>query len=64
MPRTLAKWSPRSLTFTVYENDGINALNRNLWKYPSFEDKLPIPESKSFAEYVVVAEKPSMEQTA
>ena len=28
------------------------------------EDKLPIPESKSFAEYVAVAEKPSIEQTA
>ena len=28
------------------------------------EDKLPIPESKSFAEYVAVAEKSSMEQTA
>ena len=28
------------------------------------EDKLPVPESKSFAEYVAVAEKSSMEQTA
>ncbi|MCD4767660.1 MAG: type II toxin-antitoxin system HicB family antitoxin [Methanosarcinales archaeon] len=28
------------------------------------EDKLPIPESKSFAEYVAVAEKSSMGQTA
>ncbi|NMG83331.1 MAG: type II toxin-antitoxin system HicB family antitoxin [Methanosarcinales archaeon] len=28
------------------------------------EDKLPIPESKSFAEYVAVAKKSSMEQTA
>ncbi len=28
------------------------------------EDKLPIPESKSFAEYVAVAEKSSIEQTA
>ena len=28
------------------------------------EDKLPIPESKSFAEYVAVAEKSSVEQTA
>ena len=28
------------------------------------EDKLPIPESKSFAEYVAVAEKSSMELTA
>ena len=28
------------------------------------EDKLPIPESKSFAEFVTVAEKSSMEQTA
>ncbi len=28
------------------------------------EDKLPIPESKSFAEYVAVAEKSCMEQTA
>lgn len=28
------------------------------------EDKLPIPESKSFAEYVAVSEKSSMEQTA
>ncbi len=28
------------------------------------EDKLPIPESKSFAEYIAVAEKSSMEQTA
>ena len=28
------------------------------------EDKLPIPESKSFAEYVAVAEKSNMEQTA
>ena len=28
------------------------------------EDELPIPESKSFAEYVAVAEKSSMEQTA
>lgn len=27
------------------------------------EDNLPVPESKSFAEYVAVAEKPSMEQT-
>ena len=27
------------------------------------EDKLPIPESKSFAEYVDVAEKSSVEQT-
>ncbi len=28
------------------------------------EDKLPVPESKSFAEYVAVAEKSNMEQTA
>ncbi len=28
------------------------------------EDKLPIPESKSFAEYVAFSEKSSMEQTA
>ena len=28
------------------------------------EDKLPIPESKSFAEYVVVSENSSMGQTA
>jgi len=28
------------------------------------EDKFPIPESKSFAEYIAVAEKPGMEQTA
>lgn len=28
------------------------------------EDNLPIPESKSFAEYVAVAEKSSIEQTA
>ena len=28
------------------------------------EDKLPIPESKSFAEYVAVAGKSSMEQMA
>ena len=28
------------------------------------EDESPIPESKSFAEYVVVAEKSSMRQTA
>jgi predicted RNase H-like HicB family nuclease len=28
------------------------------------EDKLPIPESKSFAEYIAVAEKSSLEQTA
>jgi len=28
------------------------------------EDKLPIPESKSFAEYVAVAGKSSTEQTA
>ena len=28
------------------------------------EDKLPIPESKSFAEYVAVAEKSSMGQMA
>ena len=28
------------------------------------EDELPIPESKSFAEYVAVAEKSSMGQTA
>ena len=28
------------------------------------EDRLPIPESKSFAEYIAVAEKSSMEQTA
>jgi len=28
------------------------------------EDKLAIPESKSFAEYMAVAEKPSMEQAA
>ncbi|MCX9010621.1 MAG: type II toxin-antitoxin system HicB family antitoxin [Candidatus Methanoperedens sp.] len=28
------------------------------------EDKLPIPESKSFAEYIAVAEKSSIEQTA
>ncbi len=28
------------------------------------EDKLPIPESKSFAEYVAVAEKSGMELTA
>ncbi len=28
------------------------------------EDKLPVPESKSFAEYVAVAEKSGMEQTA
>jgi predicted RNase H-like HicB family nuclease len=28
------------------------------------EDKLDIPESKSFAEYVAVPEKSSMEQTA
>ncbi len=28
------------------------------------EDKLPIPESKSFAEYIAVAEKSNMEQTA
>lgn len=28
------------------------------------EDKLPIPESKSFAEYIAVAEKSGMEQTA
>ncbi len=28
------------------------------------EDKLPIPESKSFAEYVAISEKSSMEQTA
>jgi predicted RNase H-like HicB family nuclease len=28
------------------------------------EDKLSIPESKSFAEYVAVAEKSSIEQTA
>lgn len=28
------------------------------------EDKLPIPESKSFAEYIAIAEKSSMEQTA
>ncbi|MCG2738180.1 MAG: type II toxin-antitoxin system HicB family antitoxin [Candidatus Methanoperedenaceae archaeon] len=27
------------------------------------EDKLPIPESKSFAEYVAVAEKSCIEQT-
>ncbi len=27
------------------------------------EDKLPIPESKSFAEYIAVAEKSSTEQT-
>ena len=28
------------------------------------EDKLPVPESKSFAEYVAVAEKSIVEQTA
>ena len=28
------------------------------------EDKLPIPESKSFAEYIAVAEKSCVEQTA
>lgn len=28
------------------------------------EDKLPVPESKSFAEYVAVAEKSGMEQMA
>ncbi len=28
------------------------------------EDNLPIPESKSFSEYVAVAEKSSVEQTA
>lgn len=28
------------------------------------EDSLPIPESKSFAEYVAVAEKSSLAQTA
>ncbi len=28
------------------------------------EDKLPIPESKSFAKYIAVAEKSSTEQTA
>ncbi len=28
------------------------------------EDKLPIPESKSFAEYIAVAEKSNMGQTA
>ncbi len=28
------------------------------------EDKLPIPESKSFAEYIAIAEKSSMAQTA
>ena len=28
------------------------------------KDKLPIPESKSFAEYVAVAEKSGIEQTA
>jgi len=28
------------------------------------EDKFPIPESKSFAEYIAVAEKQDMEQTA
>ncbi len=28
------------------------------------EDKLPIPESKSFAEYVAVAEKSCVEETA
>ncbi len=28
------------------------------------EDNLPIPESKSFAEYVAIAEKSDMEQTA
>jgi predicted RNase H-like HicB family nuclease len=28
------------------------------------EDKLPVPESKSFAEYVAVAEKSRIEQTA
>jgi len=27
------------------------------------EDKLPVPESKSFAEYVAVAEKSCIEQT-
>jgi predicted RNase H-like HicB family nuclease len=27
------------------------------------EDKLPVPESKSFAEYVAVAEKSRIEQT-
>ncbi len=27
------------------------------------EDRLPIPESKSFAEYIAVAEKSSTEQT-
>ena len=29
----------------------------------SLEDKLPIPESNSFAEYVAVAEKSCIEQT-
>ncbi|CAG0969546.1 hypothetical protein METP3_01355 [Methanosarcinales archaeon] len=28
------------------------------------EDKFPIPESKSFAEYIAVAEKSDVEQTA
>jgi predicted RNase H-like HicB family nuclease len=28
------------------------------------EDRLPIPESKSFAEYMAVAEKSSIEQTS
>lgn len=28
------------------------------------EDKFPIPESKSFAEYIAVAEKSGVEQTA
>ncbi len=28
------------------------------------EDNIPIPESKSFAEYVAVSEKSSIEQTA
>ena len=28
------------------------------------EDKLPVPESKSFAEYVAVAENSGMEHTA
>ena len=28
------------------------------------EDRLPIPESKSFAEFIAVAEKSSTEQTA
>ncbi len=44
------------------ENNMYEAIEMHI--HGLIEDKLPIPESKSFAEYVAVAEKSNMEQTA